>query len=140
MLIKVNKNQLLLQVQTASTGLTYKNKGTMKNHSHQKATKVHLEVTAFFQKEQGSILLPVRHVQVGGRSLRDQSLLTCEQRLASMSSHCIPAIQFSCLPLRLLAYKKTPYVILFVCPFLFGQIFCLKDSYSKCQKIYGLAV
>lgn len=40
----------------------------------------------YVQKEQGLVLLPVGHIQVGGRSLGGQALLMCEQRLAATSS------------------------------------------------------
>lgn len=63
----------------------YRHEGVMKEAIHQKDTEVCLEVMAYFQKEQGSVLLSGR-VWVGGRSLGGQALLMCEQRLVSTSS------------------------------------------------------
>lgn len=50
----------------------------MEKAIHQKDTEIHLEVMTYVQKEQGSILLPVEHIQVGGRSLEGQALSMCE--------------------------------------------------------------
>lgn len=146
MLIKANKQkniELCCKSRHCLLVWPYRHERVMKKSIHQKNTKVCLEVMAYFQKEQDSILLLVEHIQVGGRSLGGQALLICEERLVYTPSPLHSNNPFFLFSFEIASTQTPTHSLLYhlICLFFFfGHIFHLKESYSKCQRIYRLAM